>query len=88
MRTVQTQNFVKIHRAVFEIWTKNTKNGPKMGVYPHLRPPTTFFFTNRTLSLLYPYDALTSCKKLEKTNERSLEIDGPTEAQGQLLRTP
>ena len=30
------------------------------------------FFQNRTLSLLYPYGALTSCKKLEKTNELSL----------------
>ena len=30
------------------------------------------FFNNRALSLLYPYGALASCKKLEKTNERSL----------------
>ena len=43
MRTVQTQNFVKILRAVFEIWTKNIKNAPKMGVFPHLRPPKIFF---------------------------------------------
>ena len=31
--------------------------------------PQDFFFENRALSLLYPYGALTSCKKLEKTNE-------------------
>ena len=43
MRTVKTQNFVKILRAVFEIWTKNIKNAPKMGVFPHLRPPKIFF---------------------------------------------
>ena len=60
---------------------------PNMGFFPHLLPHK-IFFNNQALSFLYPYDALTSCKKLEKTNERSLEIDGPTEAQGQLLRTP
>ena len=43
MRTVKSQNFVKILRAVFEIWTKNIKNAPKMGVFPHLRPPKIFF---------------------------------------------
>ena len=43
MRTVETQNFVKILRAVFEIWTNNIKNAPKMGVFPHLRPPKIFF---------------------------------------------
>ena len=71
MRTVQTQNFVKILRAVFEIWTKNIKNAPKMGFFPICDPPR-FFFKNRALSLLYPYGALTSCKKLEKSLERSL----------------
>ena len=30
------------------------------------------FFKNQALSLLYPYDALTSCKKREETNEQSL----------------
>ena len=49
------------------------------------------------MSLLHPYGALTSCKKLEKTNERSLrylKTDGPqttdqrTDGQGRLLRTP
>ena len=34
--------------------------------------PSRFFFKNRALSLLYPYDALTKCKNLEKTNEWSL----------------
>ena len=79
MRTVQPQNFVKILKAVFEIWTKNIKNAPNMGFSPICDPPR-FFFKNRALSLLYPYGALTSCKKLEKTNEQSLEIfkDGRT----------
>ena len=42
-----------------------------MGGFPHLRPPT-IFFKNRALSLLHPYGALTSCKKLEKSLEQSL----------------
>ena len=42
-----------------------------MGVFPNFRTPK-IFFKNRALSLLYPYDALTSCKKLEKTQEQSL----------------
>ena len=50
-----------------EIWTKNIKNAPKIAVLPHLWPPG-FFFKNRALSLLYPYGALTSYKKIEKTN--------------------
>ena len=43
--------------------------------------PHDFFFKNRALSLLYPYGVLTSCQKLEKTNEWSLEIfkDGHTD---------
>ena len=65
------QNYIKIVRVVFEIWTKNIKNAPKMGGFPHLRPPK-IFFKIRALSLLYPYGALTSCKKLEKSFERSL----------------
>ena len=71
MSTVKTQNFVKILKAVFEIWTKNIKNAPKRGVFPHLRPPRIFSKIG-LLSLLYPYGALTSCKKLEKSLERSL----------------
>ena len=43
MWTVKTQNFIKIIRAIFEIWTKNIKNAPKMGVFPHLWPPKIFF---------------------------------------------
>ena len=34
--------------------------------------PQDFFLKNRALSLVYPYGALTSCKKLEKANGRSL----------------
>ena len=47
------------------------------------------------MSNLYPYGALTSCKKLEKNNEwspRYLESDGRTKGQtngqGRLLWTP
>ena len=52
----------------------------KWGFSPICDPPR-FFFKNRALSLLYPYGALTSRKKLEKTNERSLrhsKADGRT----------
>ena len=61
--------------------TKYIKNTPKMGFFPHLCPQK-IFFKNRALSLLYPYGALTSCKKLEKNIERSLtylKTDGPTD---------
>ena len=74
------QNFIKVVRAISEIWTKNIKNAPKMGFFPICDPPR-FFFKNRALSLLYPYGALTSCKKLEKSLERSLrylKTDGRT----------
>ena len=50
---------------------KKIKITPKMGFFPYLWPPK-IFFKNRALSLLYPYGTLTSCKKLDKTNERSL----------------
>ena len=50
---------------------------------------------NRALSLLYPYGALTSCKKLEQINEWSLRYlktdkhtHKRTHGQGRLLRTP
>ena len=35
-------------------------------------PKYVIFFTNLAFSPLYPYGALTSCKKLEKTNVQSL----------------
>ena len=78
------QNYIKIVGAVFEMWTKTIKNAPKRRVFPICDPPR-FFFKNRALSLLYPYGALTSCKKLEKTNERSLrylKTDGRTTDHG------
>ena len=50
---------------------KKYKNAPKMWAFPHSWPPR-FFFKIRALSLLYHYGALTSCKRLEKTNKRSL----------------
>ena len=71
---------------------KNIKNTPKVGFFP-ICDSRRFFFKNRALSLLYPYGTLTSCKKLEKTNERSLRYlktdHGRTDqGQGRLLRTP
>ena len=42
-------------------------------------PKYVIFFTNLAFSTLYPYGALTSCKKLEKTNVQSLEIFKDTE---------
>ena len=54
---------------------------PKWGFSPICDPPR-FFFKNRALSLLYPYGALTSSKKLEKHNEcylRYSKTDGPTD---------
>ena len=73
---------------------KTSNLPPKMGFSP-ICDTLRFFFKNRALSLLNPYGALTSCKKLEKTNERSLrylktdtQTDGPTHGQGRLLRTP
>ena len=83
------QNYIKIVRVVFEIWTKNIKNAPKRGVSPNLQPPR-FFFKNRALSRLYPYGALTSCKKLENINEHSLgylKTDGRTDTQTQEVIT-
>ena len=50
---------------------KTSKMPKKWGV-PPICDPQDFLFKNQALSLLYPYGALTSCKKLEKTNERSL----------------
>ena len=50
---------------------QKTSKMPPKGGFPNLQPPR-IFFKNSALSLLYPYGALTSCKELEKTNERSL----------------
>ena len=49
---------------------KTSKIPLKWGFPPFVTPK--IFFKNRALSLLYPYGALTSYKKLEKTNEQSL----------------
>ena len=58
---------------------KTSKIPPKWWFSPFVNPK--FIFKNRALSLLHPYDALTSCKKLDKTNGQSLrysKMDGPT----------
>ena len=73
---------------------KTSKMPPKWGFSP-ICDPSRFFFKNWTQSLLYTYGALTSCKKLDKTNELSLRYlktdthtDRRTHGQGRLLRTP
>ena len=61
---------------------KKHQKCPKNGGFPPFVTPQDFFFKNRALSLLYPYGALTSCKKWKKTNERSpryLKTDGRTD---------
>ena len=50
---------------------KKHQKCPQNGGFPPFATPE-IFFKNRALSLLYPYGVLISCKKLEKTNERSL----------------
>ena len=50
---------------------KKHQKSPQNGYFPPFISPQDFF-QNRALSLLQPYGALTSCKKLEKTNERFL----------------
>ena len=70
---------------------KNIKNTSQI-CFSLICDPPRFFFKNRALSLLYPYGALTSCKKFEKNNEQSLRYlktdHGRTNGQGRLLRTP
>ena len=51
---------------------KKHQKCPQNGFFPLFATLQDFFFKNRALSLLYPYSALASCKKLEKTNDRSL----------------
>ena len=82
---------------------KKHQKCPKNGVFPPFVTPQDFFgflifgflIFFRALSLLYPYGALTACKKLEKTNKLSLRYSKTdrrkhtrTNRQGQLLRTP
>ena len=50
---------------------KKLKKYQKTGSSP-IFEPQRFFFKIRALSFLYPYGAVTSCKKLEQTNEQSL----------------
>jgi len=80
MRTVQTQNFVKILRAVFEIWTKNIKNAPKMGVFPHLRPPKIFFQKSGSVTFV-PLWCTNFMQKIRKILRAVSEIfkDGRTD---------
>ena len=63
---------------------KKSKIPPKWRFSPICVPPG-FVIKNWALSLLYSYGALTSCKKLEKNNERSplkhLKTDRKTDGQ-------
>ena len=71
---------------------KKHQNYPQNEFFsPFLTP--NIVFKNRALSLLYPYDAQTSCKRLEKTDGRSLrylktdrltnrQTEGPTDEKG------
>ena len=73
------QNFVKILRAVFEIWTKNIKNAPKMGVFPHLRPPKIFFQKSGSVTFV-PIWCTNFMQKIRKILRAVSEIfkDGQT----------
>ena len=51
---------------------KKHQKYPQNGFFPPFLTPQDFFFKNRAQSLLYLYGTLTSCKKLEKNDERSL----------------
>ena len=68
---------------------KKHQKCPPKGGFPQFVTPK-IIFKNLALSLLYPYCALTSCKKLEKTNVRSLrylKTDGRTHGQTDTLTT-
>ena len=89
------QNYIKIVRAVSEIWTKNIKNAPKRGFFPHLRPPTIFFQKSGSVTFV-PLWCTNFMQKIRKILKAVSEIfkdsrttnDGPTDGQGRLLRTP
>ena len=55
----------KLLEPFLRYWQKTSKMPQRWG-FPHLWHPR-FFFKNHALSLLYPYGALTSCKKIRKT---------------------
>ena len=64
---------------------KKHQNIPPKSGFSSICDPQDFF------SKIGLYGALTSCKKLEKTNEQSLrylKTDTHTDGQGRLLRTP
>ena len=57
---------------------KPSKMPPKWVFSPFVTSPE-FFFKNQALPLLYPYGALTSCKKLKKKTTSGLLEDGLTD---------
>ena len=76
------QNYIKIVRAVFEIWTKNIKNAPKMGFFPHLQPPKIFFQKPGSVSFV-PLWCTNFMQKIREILRVVSEIfkDGPTDGQ-------
>ena len=60
---------------------KNIKNAPKMGFFPHLRPPKMFFQKSGSVTFV-PLRCTNFMQKLEKNNEQSLryfKTDQPTD---------
>ena len=64
------QKIRKILRAVFELWTKNIKNGPKMGFFSICNPHD--FFQKSGSVTFAPLWCPNFMQKLEKNIERSL----------------
>ena len=69
-----------------EIWAKNIKNTPKMGVFPHLRPPKFFFQKSGSVTFV-PLWCTNFMQKIRKILGAVSEIfkDGPRTDYG--LRT-
>ena len=64
-----------------QIYGQKTSKMPQKCVFTPICDPPRYFSKNRALSLLFPYGAPTSCKKLERTNGQSLRYlkkDGQT----------
>ena len=65
---VELITYMKFQKLLMTGWRdmdKKNQKYPQNGGFPQFMTPQDFL-------LLYPYGALTSCKKLEKNNERPL----------------
>ena len=91
VKLIMYMKFQKILMTGCRDMDKKHQKCPK-NVFSPFVTPQYFFFKNRALSLLYPYGALNSCKKIRKKQWTVSEIfkDWPptTDGQGRLLRTP